>query len=106
MKTLIIAAAAASLLAAPAAFAQEAAASATASAKPVTTVAPNPAKRTFKVGQSVGLYAGSFKYAVTEPEKLGLDKPGQDQRWMKVETNAYLIDSRTDKVLTIVPLKE
>jgi len=106
MKTLLIAAAAVSLLAAPAAFAQEAP-SAAAAAKPAAANVPNPAKRTFKIGQSVGAYADANKYKLTDFEKYGLEKPATlDQRWLKVETNAYLIDNRSDVVLSIVPLKE
>jgi Ni/Co efflux regulator RcnB len=104
MKTLAFAAAAFALIAAPA-FAADTTPNATGNSSPASATALNPAQHTFKLGQRVPASFVTNKFAVSEPEKLGLDKPGLDRRWIVVENNAYLIDTRSDTVQSFSPVK-
>jgi Ni/Co efflux regulator RcnB len=100
MKTFAFAAAAIALIAAPA-FAADT----TPNATPASATALNPAQHTFKLGQRVPASYVTTKFAITDPEKLGLEKPGFDRRWLLVENNAYLIDTRSDTVVSFAPVK-
>jgi Ni/Co efflux regulator RcnB len=104
MKTFAFAAAAIALIAAPA-FAADTTPNATANATPASATALNPAQHTFKLGQRVPASYVTTKFAITDPEKLGLEKPGFDRRWLLVENNAYLIDTRSDTVVSFAPVK-
>ena len=102
--TLAAAAAAVALITAPA-FAAETTPNATTSSTPASATALNPAQHTFKIGQRVTAGFVANKYAVKDPEALGLAKPGFDHRWILVENNAYLISTINDTVEAMTPVK-
>jgi Ni/Co efflux regulator RcnB len=103
MKTLVLAAAAVALIAAPA-FA-DTTPNATTNSTPASATALNPAQHTFQLGQRVPASFVANKFAVKDPEALGLAKPGFDHRWIMVENNAYLINTINDTVETARPVK-
>lgn len=104
MKTLALAAVAVALIAAPA-FAGETTPNAGTSSTPASATALNPAEHTFKIGQRVTAGFVQNKFAVKDPEALGLAKPGFDHRWILVENNAYLINTINDTVESFTPVK-
>jgi Ni/Co efflux regulator RcnB len=101
---LAFAATALSLLLASASGAQEA--NKSVGVAPDANQKPNAAAHVFAVGDRVPGGFVASRNTITDPSKYSLPKAELDQRWLKIETNAYLIDSRNDHVIAVYPIKD